>query len=98
MTKKPVMPTQRTSRRAYAPFSRPLFIYVNKRSARSPQIRTFVEYYLNNAPEMVGEVGYVQLPAEMYELAKKNSKTQDWTQFLNDEGEKISGSLAQVYQ
>ncbi len=100
MTKKPVMPTTKNIETgAYAPFSRPLFIYVNKRSARSPQIRTFVEYYLNNAPEMVGEVGYVQLPAEMYELAKKNFKDKKTgTQFLNDEGEKISGSLAQVYQ
>lgn len=100
MTKKPVMPTTKNIESgAYAPFSRPLFIYVNKRSARSPQIRTFVEYYLNNAPEMVGEVGYVKLPPEMYELAKKNFQDmKTGTQFLNDEGEKISGSLAQVYE
>ncbi|MDG2095108.1 MAG: PstS family phosphate ABC transporter substrate-binding protein [Phycisphaerales bacterium] len=100
MTKKPIMPTTvNIETGAYAPFSRPLFIYVNKRSARSPQIRTFVDYYLNNAPEMVGEVGYVKLPPEMYELAKKNFKDKKTgTQFLNDEGEAISGSLAQVYQ
>jgi len=100
MTKKPIMPTTvNIETGAYAPFSRPLFIYVNKRSARSPQIRTFVDYYLNNAPEIVGEVGYVKLPPEMYELAKKNFKDKKTgTQFLNDEGEAISGSLAHVYQ
>ena len=44
------------------------------------------------------EVGYVKLPATMYEAARYNYNTQRaGTQFLDDEGEKIIGPLTEVY-
>lgn len=53
----------------YQPLSRPLFIYVNVQSAQNnPELRQFVDFYLNNAPRIVEEVGYVPLPEEAYRV------------------------------
>jgi phosphate transport system substrate-binding protein len=53
----------------YRPLSRPIFIYVSARSANRPEIQAFVRFYLENAPELVSEVGYVPLPERVYRLA-----------------------------
>ena len=42
-------------------------IYVNKTSLKKPEVKTFVEYYLVNAEQLVEEVGYVKLPDGGYE-------------------------------
>ncbi len=84
---------------SYAPFSRPLFIYVNARSARNPVCRSFVEFYLAHAGEMATLVGYVPLPKTMYARVDKNWKARrPGTQFLNEQGDQVSGALTQVYQ
>ncbi|CCQ65298.1 MULTISPECIES: PstS family phosphate ABC transporter substrate-binding protein [Crocosphaera] len=55
----------------YAPLSRPLFLYVNaKRAQENPALEIFVEYYLNKAPELVAEAGYIPLPEDVYHIAK----------------------------
>lgn len=56
----------------YAPLSRRLFIYVNKKELERPEVKEFIKYYLENAPALVPEVGYVPLPAAEYDagLAK----------------------------
>ncbi|MBI5149804.1 MAG: PstS family phosphate ABC transporter substrate-binding protein [Candidatus Omnitrophica bacterium] len=52
----------------YTPLSRPLFIYVNKDSLKTkPLVAKFVRYYLENAPTLSEEVGYVALPQSEYE-------------------------------
>ncbi|MBM0740578.1 PstS family phosphate ABC transporter substrate-binding protein [Phormidium sp. CLA17] len=54
----------------YQPFSRPLFIYVNSKTAQdNPELKAFVEYYLTHAGRVSQTVGYVALPAEAYRLA-----------------------------
>lgn len=53
----------------YAPLSRPLFIYINKKSIEKPEVKEFVEYYLKNAAKLSKEVKYVPLPANAYKLA-----------------------------
>jgi phosphate transport system substrate-binding protein len=51
----------------YKPLSRPIFIYVKKSSLTgNPQVRSFVEFVLNNAPDIVPEVGYVPLSEARY--------------------------------
>jgi phosphate transport system substrate-binding protein len=50
----------------YAPLSRPVFIYVSKAAAKRPEVRSFVEFYLQNATELVPDVGYISLPADQY--------------------------------
>ena len=47
----------------YTPLSRPLFIYVNKKSFARPEVKAFVEYYFKDI-KVVKEVGYVPLPSD----------------------------------
>jgi phosphate transport system substrate-binding protein len=55
---------------SYNPLSRPIFIYVNKKSlAEKAEVKKFVEFYLQNAPELVKEVKYVPLPDDAYTKA-----------------------------
>jgi phosphate transport system substrate-binding protein len=53
----------------YNPLSRPLFIYVNRKSAARPAVKDFVEFYLANAKELTAEVKYLPLPDSAYDLA-----------------------------
>lgn len=83
----------------YAPFSRPLFIYVNAASAGRPEVEAFVNYYFREGPELAEEVGYVKLPRTVYERGMKNFKARrTGTQFLNAEGEKVTGPVTKVYK
>jgi phosphate transport system substrate-binding protein len=65
----------------YAPLSRPEFIYVNAKSADKPEVKEFVKFYMEQAPALVKEIGYVPLPADVYLLS--------YQRFLN----KRTGSL-----
>ncbi|MFT6071045.1 MAG: phosphate transport system substrate-binding protein [Bacteriovoracaceae bacterium] len=51
---------------SYKPLSRPIFIYVNKASYKRPEVKAFVDFYINSASGLVSEVGYVPLTDEMY--------------------------------
>ena len=51
----------------YAPLSRPVFIYVSDVAAKRPEVRAFVEFYLENAAALVPDVGYIPLTDEEYE-------------------------------
>jgi phosphate transport system substrate-binding protein len=55
----------------YNPLSRPLFVYVRDTAAKRPEVREFVQFMLTNG-NLVGEVGYLPLPKESYELAWKH--------------------------
>lgn len=56
---------------SYQPLSRPIFIYVNAESTKQPQVLAFVEFYLDNAPRFLAEVGYIPLPDRVYQAAKQ---------------------------
>jgi len=62
-----VAPTPQTIAAGQYPLSRPVFVYVNAEALRRPQVRRFVEYYLNNVTELAPRVGYVPLPGDAYE-------------------------------
>ncbi len=55
----------------YQPLARPLFFYVSTKSLERKEVQDFVTFYLENAPSLVQEVGYIPLPDEAYELALK---------------------------
>jgi phosphate transport system substrate-binding protein len=68
--KGPVAPTVDTiNNGTYAPLSRPIFIYVAAAAAARPDVEAFVRFYLESAPALSGEVGYVPLPDAVYSLA-----------------------------
>ncbi|MBN4059407.1 PstS family phosphate ABC transporter substrate-binding protein [Dehalococcoides mccartyi] len=51
---------------SYSPLSRPLFIYVNVASLARPEVRAFVEFYMNEGGALAEEVGYVRLSDAEY--------------------------------
>lgn len=53
----------------YNPLSRPLFLYVSRRSLDKPEVREFVEFYLKNAATLAREVKYLPLPDAAYTKA-----------------------------
>ena len=55
---------------AYRPLSRPLFLYVKKAALARPEVRRFVEFYLEQAPALVPQVGYVALDAGRYQAER----------------------------
>ena len=70
-TKKAVLPTAaNVVSGAYAPLSRPLFIYVNVDSLRRPAMRKFMEFYLENAAEFATKVQYVPTSDKISAMAK----------------------------
>lgn len=82
----------------YAPFSRPLFVYVNKEAASRPEVKAFVDFYLENAPELAVEVGYVRLPADLQARVQARwTSLRGGTAFIDAAGHKVTGSLRSVY-
>jgi phosphate transport system substrate-binding protein len=69
--KEPVLPThENVLSGTYNPLSRPLFIYVSRKSAEKPEVKEFVEFFLKNASALSTEVKYLPLPANAYEMAQ----------------------------
>ncbi len=58
----------------YAPLSRDMYLYVNIASLQTPEVRQFLDFYLNNAAQLSREVGYIALPEEMYAEARSKVK------------------------
>ena len=65
--KGPVVPSEATIiDGTYAPFSRPLFIYVSKKAYDRPEVKKFVEYALSaDGADAVKEAKYVALPSDV---------------------------------
>ena len=74
--KGPVLPSAKTVEDgSYQPLSRPIFIYVSKKSLDSrPEVREYVEFYLKNAPSLVKQVKYVALPQTAYTIGLEHVK------------------------
>ncbi|MCG8701045.1 MAG: PstS family phosphate ABC transporter substrate-binding protein, partial [Bacteroidales bacterium] len=69
----PIFPSLETvSNGTYSPLSRPLFIYINSEGAKQNHVKTFVDFYIENAAALSQDVGYVPLPdAEYAKQAEK---------------------------
>jgi phosphate transport system substrate-binding protein len=52
----------------YQPLSRPIFVYVSKKSLDRPEVLQFTKFYVEKAVELVPEVGYVPLSEKSYKL------------------------------
>lgn len=74
--KGPVGPSEKTVLDGtYQPLSRPIYIYVNKKSLAKPEVKEFTEFYLQQAPKLVKEVKYVPLPDKVYALGASRVKS-----------------------
>lgn len=56
----------------YNPLTRPLFIYINKTMLEQPQVKKFVNFYLEKAETISKDIGYV--PLESYDVEKGKIK------------------------
>jgi phosphate transport system substrate-binding protein len=61
---KPSLETVRNN--TYTPLSRPMFIYVNKKSLERPEVRRFVAFYVSKAGDLAAEIGYVAVPDDVH--------------------------------
>ncbi len=81
----------------YVPLARPLFIYVRTASLDKPEIKAFVDFYLNPANKnLVSETGYISFNDDLYtgissRLASKTTGT------LFSEGSSIGTNLKTLY-
>lgn len=66
----PIMPSpENVLSGTYNPLSRPLFIYVSRKSMDKPAVKDFVEFYLKNVGSLAKEVKYLPLPDNAYQMA-----------------------------
>jgi phosphate transport system substrate-binding protein len=73
--KGPVLPSPKTVEDGtYQPLSRPIFIYVSKKSLDKAEVKEFVEFYLKQAPQLVKQVKYVPLPQNAYTIGLDHLK------------------------
>lgn len=95
-----VAPTEQAIRSGeYAPFSRPLFVYVNARSLRRPEVRKFAEFQLQHAAEFAQRVQYVPLPDAIYREAMDRLRQRaTGTHFWTADGMARHGSLEEIYR
>ncbi|HWK54088.1 MAG TPA: PstS family phosphate ABC transporter substrate-binding protein [Hyphomicrobiales bacterium] len=69
----PVAPSaQSINDGSYSPLSRPIYIYLSAAAMVRPEVRAFVDFYLDNAPALSMEVGYIPLRDEEYAAAKSS--------------------------
>jgi len=59
---------------SYAPLSRPLFIYPSDAALKKPEVKAFVDYYLENATDIAESVGFVPLTGEQLEASEAAAK------------------------
>jgi phosphate transport system substrate-binding protein len=83
----------------YAPFSRPLLIYINLENYGRLEVETFVDFYIENAAMLAKEASYVPLPQSIYDMVRDNlDQGKTGTHFLDADGEKRTGSLEEVFK
>ncbi|MCM1984370.1 PstS family phosphate ABC transporter substrate-binding protein [Lyngbya confervoides] len=81
----------------YQPLARPIFIYVSKPALEKPEVKSFVEFYLNNDNrQYVAETGYVPLTEEIYGVVSKHLADQKVGSAFPG-GSVVGVDLAKVY-
>jgi phosphate binding protein len=72
-----VLPTDETvASNQYTPLSRPLYIYVSKKSLAKPAVAAFLQYYLSDeGMQLVAETGYVRLSEQEISATRDRLQT-----------------------
>ncbi len=67
-----VAPSQETVlNKSYSPLSRPLYIYVNLNALAKPEVKAFIDFYMEQAATLCKEVGYVPCEQSIYDSQKQ---------------------------
>ena len=59
---------------SYVPFSRPQFLYLNKKSLKKPEVKAFVDYYLENVADLAESTGFVPLTEKQVARSETEAK------------------------
>ena len=95
----PVLPTyENVANGTYQPLSRPIFIYVSKKSADKPEVKRFIEFYVKNAGQLSKEVGYISLPDKAYELALKRFDARRTGSLFGGKGSQVGVKIEDLLQ
>lgn len=83
-----VLPSAQTVENGtYQPLSRPIFIYVNAKSADNPAVKEFVAFYMQKATALVSEVKFFPLPAKAYSMNMEHLEKKKTGTVFNGESE-----------
>ncbi len=79
----------------YVPLSRPLFIYVNSQAVQErSEVRDFVRFFFQRENTgLVRDVGYVELPDKIYELARQRLDSGTTGSIFGGKGSQVGVSL-----
>jgi phosphate transport system substrate-binding protein len=89
-----IMPSLETVQNGtYVPLSRVLLVYVKASSDTTSAVKDFIEYYLENAPRLVKEVGYIPLQNELYQVVLQRHRDQVLGSIYPN-GEEVGTNLA----
>jgi phosphate transport system substrate-binding protein len=89
----PITPTAETVRNGtYQPLSRPLFVYVARKSSDRPEVQRLVDTFFTAGP-LVREVGYVELTPEIYGLAKSHFAARKLGTAFDEGGSQVGMTL-----
>jgi phosphate transport system substrate-binding protein len=70
-----VLPSVETAQDgSYAPLSRPLFMYPSEQALQRPEVKAFIEYYLENVNTAAESLGYVPLTDEQLSASEAAAK------------------------
>ncbi len=72
----------------YQPLSRPIFIYVSKKSCDSkPEVKEFAEFYLKQGPQLSNKSNMSRCPETVYTIEHGSlEKGQAWNRFRRRSG------------
>ncbi len=98
-TKQANEPTaENIERSIYSPLGRPLFIYVSAAAAKRPELRKFVEYYIDHADEICRRAKCVPLTTDLYKTVRQRFDDRvEGTYFYDEAGKSRMGSLSEIY-
>jgi phosphate transport system substrate-binding protein len=82
----------------YQPLSRPLFVYVARKSLDRPDVAAFVKFYLAEASKLVGEVGYIPLPDAAYPWAQARIDQRTTGSLFGGKGSQVGLTIDKLIQ
>lgn len=89
--------TETVSRGLYQPLSRPIFIYVNKKRLHAnPALAAFVDFYIQQAPVVSLQVGYIPLTDQLYALVHERFTQQIEGSIFDGSGALVGVSIVDL--
>jgi phosphate transport system substrate-binding protein len=95
----PIAPSAETVRNGtYQPLSRPLLVYAAKSALGRAEVASFMQFYLENASKLAGEVGYIPLPDRAYALARGRIEAKTVGSMFGGKGSQVGVSIESLME